>query len=240
MKTLLFVLVAGAFAGSAVTMPEMLLGIVRRTSPGVIYSVETPLPLVALSIDDGPSDATPQVLAVLKEHEARATFFVIGQNVLDQPERVTNMLASGNEIAHHMMRDEASIRLSPVDFRNNFREMDFILRERGGSRLFRPGSGWYNERILQEARRKGYKVVLGSVYPFDAQIADPDFAARYVLEHTVPGAIVILHDGPERGRRTAEVLRRVLPELRRRGLQVVTVSELLEATQADSAHRPEH
>jgi peptidoglycan/xylan/chitin deacetylase (PgdA/CDA1 family) len=217
----------------------MLLSVVRAASPDVLYSVETKLPLVALSIDDGPSESTPEILSVLQEHGARATFFVIGQHVLEQPERVQNMVAAGHEVAHHMMQDQPSIALSAVEFRNNFREMDFILREYGGSRLFRPASGWYNERIVHEATRKGYRVVLGSVYPFDAQIANPSLTAWYVLEHTEPGSIVILHEGPERGPRTAEVLRRVLPELHSRGLQVVSVSELLRAVQDDAAYRTE-
>jgi peptidoglycan/xylan/chitin deacetylase (PgdA/CDA1 family) len=134
-----------------------------------------------------------------------------------------------------MMADEPSIQLSPQEFRSNFREMDAILRGFGGSRYFRPGSGWYNDRMIREAARLGYTLVLGSVYPFDAQLPYPALAERYILQKSVPGSILILHDGPERGLRTADVLRRVLPELRLRGLQVVTVSELLEAARQEKA-----
>jgi peptidoglycan/xylan/chitin deacetylase (PgdA/CDA1 family) len=81
--------------------------------------------------------------------------------------------------------------------------------------------------MVSDAAERGYRVVLGSVYPFDAQLAFPGFLAWYVLRNVRPGAILVLHDGAERGGRTAEVLEKVLPVLRERGYRVVTVSELL-------------
>jgi peptidoglycan/xylan/chitin deacetylase (PgdA/CDA1 family) len=111
--------------------------------------------------------------------------------------------------------------------------MDSMLQSLGGSKLFRPGSGLYDERIATFVQKHGYRIVLGSVYPFDAQLPSANWAEWYIREHARAGAVLILHDGPERGRRTAEVLRRVLPELKQRGFQVVTVSELLSAGQGD-------
>ncbi|MEX2283412.1 MAG: hypothetical protein WEE89_13095 [Gemmatimonadota bacterium] len=81
--------------------------------------------------------------------------------------------------------------------------------------------------MVRVAAERGYRTVLGSVYPFDAQIPLPRFLSWYILQTVRPGGIIILHDGPERGPRTAEVLRRVLPALSSRGYQVVSLSELL-------------
>jgi peptidoglycan/xylan/chitin deacetylase (PgdA/CDA1 family) len=77
-------------------------------------------------------------------------------------------------------------------------------------------------------KRHGYRCALGSVYPFDAAIPSVGFAARYIIWNAKPGAIIVLHDGEERGTRTARVLSRVLPELQQRGFRIVSLSELTE------------
>jgi peptidoglycan/xylan/chitin deacetylase (PgdA/CDA1 family) len=134
-----------------------------------------------------------------------------------------------------MMSDEPSIELPAEQFRTQFEQMDSIVRELGGVRFFRPGSGWYNDRMIRDAERLGYRVVLGSVYAFDAQFPPARGTSWYIVENSGPGSIIILHDGAERGVRTAKVLRTILPELRRRGLQVVTLSELVKAGEQVSA-----
>ena len=82
--------------------------------------------------------------------------------------------------------------------------------------------------MVEDAARLGYRTVLGSVYPFDAQVPFPKVSTWYMRQLVGPGSVMILHDGPERGPRTAEVLRVLLPELRARGVRVVSVSKLLE------------
>jgi peptidoglycan/xylan/chitin deacetylase (PgdA/CDA1 family) len=73
---------------------------------------------------------------------------------------------------------------------------------------------------------RGYRCALGSVYPYDATIPSFEFSIRHILRYIRPGAILVLHDGGARGRRTARVLRSILPALKRRGFRVVTLSEL--------------
>ncbi len=75
---------------------------------------------------------------------------------------------------------------------------------------------------------KGVPCALGSVHPFDPQIASARFSARYILSNVRPGSIIILHDYGARGERTLTALATILPELDRRGFRVVTLSELLE------------
>jgi peptidoglycan/xylan/chitin deacetylase (PgdA/CDA1 family) len=83
--------------------------------------------------------------------------------------------------------------------------------------------------MIAVMRRHGYRCVLGSVYPFDAALPWASFAAHFVRQHARPGAVVVLHDGGARGKRTARVLRDVLPELRRQGYRVVSLTELVAA-----------
>jgi peptidoglycan/xylan/chitin deacetylase (PgdA/CDA1 family) len=201
----------------------------------VLFSVPTTERVVALTIDDGPSPATDEILRVLREHEASATFFLIGEHLQRSPSAARRILAEGHEVAHHMMTSEPSVRLSRATFLRQFDEMDALLEEVGGSRWFRPGSGWYDDDMVHTVESRGYRLALGSVYPFDAQLPFPRFLSSYLLEHVAPGSILVLHDGPRRGTRTATVLRRVLPELRARGYRVVSLTELLDATSPVSA-----
>lgn len=228
MELAVSILIGLSFLGSAVvSVPNLVVEWANRSTPEVVFSVETADSVVALSIDDGPSSSTPEILSVLDEHDARATFFLIGDHLDDRPDAARRIADAGHELGHHMMEDRPTRALPADRFRESFQAMDRRLEALGGGDLFRPGSGWYDDDMVEAAADRGYRTVLGSVYPFDAQISSPGFLAWYVLQNTVPGSILVLHDGPERGTRTAEVLRSVLPELRRRGYRIETVSGLL-------------
>jgi peptidoglycan-N-acetylglucosamine deacetylase len=217
----------GSICAAAVSLPAAAVALAHRGANGVVFRVDTADKIVALSIDDGPAAATAEILELLAEHEARATFFVIGEQVQQHPELTRRIRALGHELGHHMMRDEPSIRLAPDAFLDDFRALDAILADFGGSRLFRPGSGWFDQRMVNAAAARGYETVLGSVYPFDAQLPFSGFARWYIRRNVAPGSILVLHDGEERGARTVAVLRDILPELRRAGYRVVPVSDLL-------------
>ncbi|CAN5722188.1 hypothetical protein BH23GEM11_BH23GEM11_14590 [soil metagenome] len=217
------------FAGSALLfLPALVVDRLSRGASDVVFSVETDEQMLALSIDDGPSEATAEILEVLREHGAAATFFVIGEHMDAGKDLLPEILADGHELGHHMMTDTPSRGLEPRDFDDRFDRMHDLLEPLQPTRLFRPGSGWYDDRMIEAAASRGYRTVLGSVYPFDAHLPWTDFLSWFVLRNVQPGAIVVLHDGPARGGRTADVLRAILPELSRQGYQVVTVSRLLE------------
>jgi peptidoglycan/xylan/chitin deacetylase (PgdA/CDA1 family) len=182
---------------------------------------------VALTIDDGPdSVSTTLILDQLQRHGARATFFLITSRLQGQEPLMRRLRAEGHELGNHFTQDRPSIRLTLPAF-----EADLLVAHRnlvswGEPRWARPGSGWYSQEMIRVMRRHGYRCALGSVYPFDAAIPSVSWAVSYILRNVRPGAIIVLHDGGSRGRRTARVLAEVLPELGRLGYRVVTLSEL--------------
>jgi peptidoglycan-N-acetylglucosamine deacetylase len=207
--------------------PEWLVDQLARWHPDCLYRVPTRAPLVALTIDDGPDPtSTPLILAELRRSEARATFFLITDRVRGQEHLVRTMALEGHELGNHFTRDRASIRLSPRAFEADLLEAHQVLVPYGPVKWARPGSGWYSRGMIDAMKRHGYRCALGSIYPFDAVIPSTVFAARHTLWNVRPGGVVVLHDGGSRGRRTAKVLSEVLPELRRRGYRVVSLSEL--------------
>jgi peptidoglycan/xylan/chitin deacetylase (PgdA/CDA1 family) len=209
------------------TAPRWLVPHIAARSPGCLYAVPTRERAVALTLDDGPDAAsTPEIVRVLRTHEARATFFLISECVPGQESVVSALVDEGHELGNHLTRDEASIRLSPAEFEAAVREAGATLRRYGGTRWLRPGSGWYNAAMLATIERAGLRCALGSVYPYDPHVPSVRFASAYILANVRPGAVIVLHEGGARGRRTVETLRRVLPALQARGYRVVTLSEL--------------
>ncbi|MGH7578549.1 MAG: chitin deacetylase family protein [Gemmatimonadales bacterium] len=225
------VLVCGVLvAGGAVlwTAPGWLIGVLARRYPGCLYQVPAEARLVALTIDDGPDPvSTPLILTELRRHGARATFFLISGRLRGQESVMRRLVADGHEIGNHLTRDRPSIRLSPGEFEADLLQADRELARWGPVAWVRPASGWYSQAMIRVMRQHGYRCALGSVYPFDVTLPSVSLGARFILRNVRPGAIVILHDAGARGRRTARVLARVLPELRRRGYRVVSLSELV-------------
>ncbi|KAH8425421.1 chitin deacetylase CDA4 [Aspergillus melleus] len=197
-----------------------------------------PEKLIALTIDDAPSPYTLEIQDLLTRHSAHATFFLIGSQIPSREETLHSLLRAGHELANHAMRDEPSRALSPSDLESQILSVQDSIRAAysavgarepsppGGGRYFRPGSGFFSAVMRDVVRRLGFRIVLGSVYPHDAQVSWPWVNARHILSMVREGSIIVCHDRREW---TVPMLGVVLPELRRRGYRVVTVSELLSA-----------
>jgi peptidoglycan-N-acetylglucosamine deacetylase len=213
------------------TAPRWLVPLIARHSSGCLYYVATRDRMVALTLDDGPDSVhTPEILRLLRTHGARATFFLISGRVAGNERLVAAISADGNEIGNHLTRDEPSYRLTTAEFAAAAGEAGAVLGSFGAVRWLRPASGWYTSAMVAAMEQQGYRCALGSIYPYDAQISSASFSARYIMANVRPGSIIILHEGGDRGRRTVEVLRRVLPSLKKRDYRVVSLSELTDST----------
>ena len=209
------------------TAPRWLVPHIAARSPHCLYVVPTHDRVVALTLDDGPDAThTRALLDLLRAHDARATFFLISSRVRDNEALVRAVVAEGHELGNHLTRDEASIALSPDAFAAAVEDAGLVLGEFGPVRWLRPASGFYDREMLDTIERSGYHCALGSIYPYDAHLPWPGLSAAYVLANARPGAVIVLHEGGDRSRRTIEALRRVLPVLRTRGFRVVTLSEI--------------
>ena len=201
---------------------------VSRQYPEVLFHVDTDHRAVALTIDDGPnSETTPKILDILKQNNAHATFFIITERISGNEHLLNRIIEEGHEIGNHLMRMEASFRLPPEEFERQLLVSHEVLSKYAPVKWFRPGSGWFNDEMLNTLRKHDYQCALGSVYPFDPQIRWSWFATRYILRTVFPGAIIVLHDGGSFGEKTVVTLSEALPELTRRGFRILTLSELV-------------
>jgi peptidoglycan/xylan/chitin deacetylase (PgdA/CDA1 family) len=214
--------------------PGLLIRYCQRRWPDVLFHVPTEKKIVALTIDDAPSTYTPAILRLLQAHNATATFFVIGTQVPGLEPVLADLVRAGNELGNHAMYDEPSRLLSNDLLEDQMRQVHGQIQEAystAGSQwrkwLFRPGGGVFSSRMRQLVNRLGYRLVLGNVYPHDPQVPFWRLNAGHVLSMVKPGSIIVCHD--RRGW-TVPMLQKVLPELTRRGYDVVAVSELLKET----------
>lgn len=212
--------------------PSFLINLFQHHWPDVLFSVDTKEKLVALTIDDAPSKYTEEIRQLLKENEAKATFFVIGSQVSGREKILQDLVLDGHELGNHAMRDEPSRDLATSTLIEEINNVDKLIAtayeaenlQRPQQKFFRPGSGFFSSSMRKTVTELGYKMVLGSIYPNDAQIDLPSLNSWHILSMLKPGAIVICHDRREW---TLPMLRHVLPEMKRRGWQFVSVGELL-------------
>lgn len=204
----------------------------QQTSDDVLFHINTSQKLIALTIDDGPHPTlTEEILDVLAQYEVPATFFIIGDRVAGNEQHLMRIVAEGHELGNHLMTDDRSIALSIDDFKWQLAEAHALISPFGPINWFRPGSGWYSRAMLEAIKPYNYRCVVGSVYPYDAQIRSKEFATGYILSNVQPGSIIILHDGAEDRVITLDVLHRIIPALLNRGYRFVTLSDLAETAE---------
>ncbi|EEP76581.1 conserved hypothetical protein [Uncinocarpus reesii 1704] len=215
--------------------PQFLIRYLQHRWPDVLFHVPTSSKLVALTIDDGPSQYTSELANILKENDATATWFIIGGQVPGREQVLRDLVQNGNELANHAMHDETSKALSEDALREQIGAVQGMIQQayaaldpkREYPKYFRPGGGFFGARMQKLLGQLGYRLVLGDIYPHDPFVPYWRVNAKHILSMLHPGGIIICHD---RRSWTLPMLRKVLPEIRRRGYRIVTVTELLEST----------
>jgi peptidoglycan/xylan/chitin deacetylase (PgdA/CDA1 family) len=206
-------------------------GLVRLADlllPNVVFFGKTTRKVVALTLDDGPHETvTEDVLNLLDEHDARATFFLLGSRAERAPEALLERIAERHELGNHSWEDEFSALVPKAELKARVARTGKILSSFGEVRYFRPGKGWPTPKVLKIAAGERYRCVLGSIYPNDVRVRSDRRVVDSVLDQIRPGAIIILHEGTAERARIVPILREVLAELRDRRYRVTTVSELL-------------
>lgn len=208
--------------------PLAVLPVLERLTPNVTYRVRTDHPLVALSFDDGPHPVfTPQVLEILEQHDAKATFFLIGERALRHPEMVSRIKAAGHEVGNHYFRNVPTLHHTDADFVDYLERTERAIGITAGPKLFRPPGGVAWPGQLRLARARGYECVLGCAYPHDPMHPPVWYIRWLITKNLVPGAIVILHDGISDPTRTIQALPHILTAGHQRRLRFVSIGALM-------------
>jgi peptidoglycan/xylan/chitin deacetylase (PgdA/CDA1 family) len=191
-------------------------------------------PELALTFDDGPHpDSTRRVLEILREHGARATFFVLGSKAARFPELVREIAAAGHAVGVHGHEHDRLYALRSTRFvARDLERASAAIEAAMGVRptLFRPPVGFVSPSVAVAAERAGLVLVGWSARTLDGRGGSR--AERVLARATAAlenGAILVLHDAAERDDHvpaSLAVLGAILERLRERGLSAVTVDAL--------------
>ncbi len=190
-------------------------------------------PAIALTFDDGPSEATPELLEILARERAPATFFQIGANVRRLPAIAREVAAAGHEIGNHSDTHPLLALKSPGFIDRELAAAQETIQQATGRRplYFRAPYGvrWFGLRQAQ--KRLGLGGVLWSSIAIYWKRQTPSVLSR-LIEGAVPGAILCLHDGrvleprPDIGV-TLQAMRELLPKLIQLGFHFEKMTDIL-------------
>lgn len=212
--------------GIPVLIPEMGLAYSGVTSQ-LIGSEK----IVALTYDDGPHPIyTPQILDILDQYQAKATFFMIGSRMEEYPDIVKEVSARGHLIANHTYTHPYNLRtLSAKELKWEIDQCQLSMQRIAGQNtyLFRPPRGILNSQIIKILQKKGYTIVLWGICTHNYKAPTPEMMAARVINDAHPGLIVLLHDGRTDFRWKEVVATRLIVEnLSQQGYHFVTLEEL--------------
>ena len=186
-------------------------------------------PYIALTFDDGPSaKLTPKLLDLLGARHIKATFFVIGQNVVEHPQIAARAAREGHELGNHTWSHADLSKMSDDAVRRQLRQTEEAIANATGTKpaVFRPPYGSITTRQKRWLHHDfGYHVILWDVDPLDWKRPGPAVVANRIVKTTRAGSIVLAHDIHPG---TLAAMPLVLDQLQAKGFQFVTVSELLD------------
>jgi peptidoglycan/xylan/chitin deacetylase (PgdA/CDA1 family) len=185
---------------------------------------------VALTFDDGPHpEGTPAVLETLARADARATFFVVGEQVQRRPALVAEIAAAGHTVALHGYRHRLQLRLGGGEVRADIERGIEAVRDAIGIDVawHRPPYGVYSPAGLKFVRESGLRPLLWSRWGKDwRRFTTPTRIAARATREIGPGDVILLHDADfyssrDSHRRTNEALKTILSRLSHTGLDTV-------------------
>src|SRR5436853_6402906 len=199
------------------------------TESGITFDwIHVDGPYIAMTFDDGPSaKLTPKLLDLLATHHIKATFFLIGQNVSENPEIVARETREGHEIANHSWSHPNLAKMSDDGVRGQLRKTDEAIRSAAGKgpTLLRPPYGSITPRQKKWINQEfGYKIVLWDVDPLDWRRPGSNVVCNRIIKMARAGSIILAHDIHPG---TIEAMPCVLSQLGAKGFKFVTVSELI-------------
>jgi len=192
-----------------------------------VYFVASADKKVAFTFESGfGRDRTAEILAVLKEHEVKATFFVSGKWVSDHPVVARQIVSDGHDLGNYTYSVPHPNSLSPSELKRELEKAHKALEEVTGRapKVFRPPYGEYSNKVIEAARDLGYETVIWSIDSLDWRGAPPADIKDRVLGKIHKGAIVRFH---VTGTHTVEALPSVITELKKQGYAIVPLSSLL-------------
>jgi peptidoglycan/xylan/chitin deacetylase (PgdA/CDA1 family) len=184
--------------------------LLKKLYPELIWNVNQSNRYIYLTFDDGPIPiVTPFVLNILKQYEAKATFFCIGDNVSKHPDIFEQVVKDGHAIGNHTYNHLKGWKTDNKTYLDNFLLADKLL----DTNLFRPPYGRIKKQQVKDLKsaRPDIRIIMWNVLSGDFDInLKPEDCLKNVLKHTEAGSIVVFHDSLKAFDRLKYVLPRAM------------------------------
>lgn len=189
--------------------------------------------VVALTFDDGPGPATPEVLRILQEKHVKATFCMVGTAVDANQQLARDIAAAGMGLCNHSMNHDLRLSKKQLPYvQQQISSANDSIRNATGitPKIFRAPGGALSPEIVETARKNGMFIAHWSCDPRDWNKPGTQAIVDTTIKNAAPGAIILLHDGDGGGRnasnraQTVEALPIIIDKLREQGYQFVDLA----------------
>ena len=192
-----------------------------------IYCVETEEKKIAVTFDAAWSaEDTDEIIGILKKHNAKATFFAVGDWVEKNPEAVKKLYNAGHEIGNHSDTHPSFSQINREEIKSEILNCNKKVERITGvePKLVRAPSGDYDNKSIEVTESLDMKMIQWDVDSLDWKKLSVDEMYGRVVSKTQKGSILLFHNGVEN---TPEALDKILEKLEKDGYEFVTVSELI-------------
>lgn len=201
--------------------------------------VETRQKVVALTFDDGPTENTEEILAILDKNCKKATFFVCGIDIEKNPALASRIVEAGHEIGNHSYSHRRMVFMTYSDVAKEIEATDKMIRKAGwvDAIHFRPPYGKKLFVLPFYLAENGRRTIMWSIEPdsYSDIASDPNKIIDYTCNQIQPGSIILLHAMNNRPSR--EAIGGIVKALQSQGYRFVTVSELLAIQDTESTEK---
>jgi len=189
--------------------------VVKKMFPNFIWDIPTTNKEIYLTFDDGPTpEITNWTLDILKQYEAKATFFCIGNNVEKYPSVFKNIIDAGHSIGNHTQNHVKGWKTSLEDYLKDISHAQKII----SSKLFRPPYGQITLKQGNALIALGYKVVMWNVLSIDWDMfVSRKTCLKNVISKAESGSIVVFHDSVKASKNMQYALPKVLEYFSEKG-----------------------
>lgn len=174
-----------------------------------------------VTFDDGPGDATAEVLDILDQYQAKATFFVVGSAAAGAPATLDDIKARGHALGAHTWSHPDLTRLSPDGVREELESTLAVAPQIGG--CMRPTYGAIDAQSGAVAEEMGLQPIMWTGQAFDWRPPPVSKIVADIKSVTSPGAVILLHDGGGDRSNTVAALRELMPFWQSQGYQLEAI-----------------
>ena len=237
LKRVFFLIVAALFAAGVVYVEsDNIMVFSEGSNPAAIYSVPTDKKIIALTFDISWGDKRAEpILNLLQENGVKkATFFISAPWAKTHPNVVKKIVEAGYEIGSHGHKHDNYSSLNDEEIRKQITIAHQVIKDVSGKEphLIRMPNGDFDKRVLQIANELNYKVIQWDTDSMDWKNIGVDQIVKRVKERAHPGDIVLLH-ASDNSKQTHLALPTIIEDLRQKGYEFVSVSELINQTEVN-------